>query len=105
MMQTDLYFGQAIPSGGVITEAEWKAFTEMHIARIFTNGSTVFKTTGTWYDPVQKKLITEPGYVVTYIYKRSAQMSEKIDSLRQHYITAFQQQAVLRVDKKVRAGF
>jgi hypothetical protein len=105
MMQTDLYFGQAIPTGGMVTEAEWKEFTEKHIARIFSKGSTVFATTGSWYDPVQKKLITEPSYIVSCVYKKSSRMSEKIDSLRLLYINAFHQQAVLRIDKKVRADF
>jgi hypothetical protein len=105
MMQTELYFGQAIPAGGMVTEAEWKEFTEKHIARIFVKGSTVYRTTGSWYDPVMKKLITEPAYVVSYVYKKSSNMSKMIDSLRYHYIITFHQQAVLRVDSKVRADF
>jgi len=105
MMETDLYFGQTKPGGGVITEAEWRNFREDQIARVFKEGSTIISSIGSWYDPESHKLITEPSYVVVYFYKRSSQISQQIDSLRNWYKARFQQQSVLRVDKKVKAMF
>lgn len=105
MVETDLYFGQSKPGGGTITENEWKSFKEDHIDRVFKEGSTVIKATGNWYDPVSQKAITEPTYVVAYFYKKSAPVSRQIDSLRYWYKHRFQQQSVLRVDKKVKATF
>ena len=105
MIETGLYFGQLKPGGGQVTAAEWNSFKENEMAKVFTAGNTVFNATGNWYDPVSKELITEPTYVVVYIYKRSAQVSNEIDSLRDLYKTRFQQQSVLRVDKKVKVKF
>jgi hypothetical protein len=105
MVETDLYFGQTRPDGSMITETEWKNFRENQIAKVFKEGCTVISASGNWLDPVSHKLITEPSYVVIYNYKRSSQKSQEIDSLRSRYKNMFQQQAVLRVDKKAKATF
>ena len=105
MIETDLYFGQSKPDGSMITEAEWTSFKETRINKVFTEGNTIISVTGNWFDPVSHKLITEPTYVVVYDYKKSSRISQQIDSLRYWYKTMFQQQSVLRVDKKVKASF
>ena len=89
----------------MVTELEWKQFTENYLSKVFKEGSTVVNVTGNWYDPDSKKLITEPTYKVIYFYKRSPGISSQIDSLRYWYKTLFQQQSVLRVDRKVNASF
>ncbi len=105
MMETNLYFGQAKPTGGMVTEAEWNTFKENYISKVFKEGSTVVNVTGNWYDPDARKLITEPTYQVICFYKKSPLISKQIDSLRYWYKTMFQQQSVLRVDRKVKALF
>ena len=89
----------------MITEMEWNNFKESQIFRIFKEGSTTISATGSWLDPVTQKLISEPTYIVTYFHKRSPKISKQIDSLRNQYKSMFQQQAILRVDKKVQASF
>lgn len=105
MMETNLYFGLAKPGGGQVTEEEWNRFKQESVAAVFKEGSTVYSATGNWYDPDARKLISEPTYMVVYFYKPSKNISRQIDSLRQLYKTLFQQQSVLRVDKKVAATF
>ena len=105
MIETNLYFGQSKPSGGMITEAEWNQFKDNYISKTFKKGNTVINVTGQWYDPDRHKLITEPAYLVICDYKPSDRISKQIDSLRYWYKTLFQQQSVLRVDKKVKASF
>jgi hypothetical protein len=105
MIETDLYFGQSKPDGEMITEKEWNSFKENQIAKVFKEGSTVLNGVGNWFDPENHKLITEPTYVVIYFYKKSQAVSKQIDSLRYWYKTMFQQQSVLRVDRKVKASF
>ena len=105
MIQTDLYFGLSKPDGGMVTEEEWQSFKENEIARVFKEGSTVLDGVGNWHDSNRNKLITEPTYVVTYFHKKTPQLSNQIDSLRYRYKILFQQQSVLRVDKKVKATF
>ncbi len=105
MMETHLYFGQSKPAGGMVSETEWNQFKENYISKVFKEGSTVVNVTGNWYDPDNRKLITEPTYQVIYFYKKSKTVSVQIDSLRYWYKTLFQQQSVLRVDRKVHASF
>ena len=105
LVETTLYFGQSKPDGGMITEKEWNEFKVNYIAKVYSKGSTVLNATGSWLDPASHKLITEPTYVVMHTYKRSQFMSKQIDSLRYWYKTLFQQQSVLRIDRKVKATF
>jgi hypothetical protein len=105
MIETNLYFGQSKPDGGRITEEEWRSFRENRIAPVFKEGSTVINAMGNWYDPVNRKLITEPTYIVVYFHKNSPQLSKQIDSIRYWYKIMFQQQSILRVDKKVTTDF
>lgn len=105
MTETNLYFGLSKPSGGQVSEEEWNRFKEEKIAVVFKEGSTVYRATGNWFDPAVGKLITEPTYVVVYFYRHSKELSSRIDSLRNVYKSLFQQQSVLRVDKKVKAAF
>lgn len=105
MIETNLYFGQSKPGGGTITETEWTQFKEDHISKVFKEGSTIVNVTGNWYDPQNRKLITEPTYKIIYLYKRNKRLSIQIDSLRYWYKSQFQQQSVLRIDKKVKASF
>ena len=89
----------------MVSAKEWTAFKEQYISKVFKEGSTVVSVDGNWMDTDTKKLITEPTYVVLYYYKKSASVSKQIDSLRYWYKTLYQQQSVLRVDKKVNAEF
>ena len=105
MVETSLYFGQSKPDGGKVTETEWNRFKEIHISKVFKEGSTVINVSGNWYDTALGKLITEPTYVVIYYHKPSPGLSRQIDSVRYWYKIQFNQQSVLRVDKKVKASF
>ncbi len=105
MTETSLYFGQSIPGGGMVNEKDWNNFKENYIRKVFKEGSTVISVSGNWYDTASHQLITEPNYVVIYYYKKSPQISRQIDSLRYWYKNLFQQQSVLRVDKKTIASF
>ena len=105
MMETNLYFGLLKPAGGMVSEAKWNGFKENNISKIFKEGFSIVNVSGSWYDKEKQILITEPTYKVIYLHKKSSALSKQIDSLRQHYKILFQQQAVLRVDKKVQASF
>ena len=104
-VETNLYFGQMRPDGTMVTNLEWNNFRSNQMASVFKHGCTVINTSGNWLDPETHKLITEPGHVVIYYYKNSRQMSQQIDSLRKWYVSMFQQQSVLRVDKKAKVSF
>ena len=69
----------------MITEKEWNGFKETYISTVFREGSSVTTIAGNWYDTAARKLITEPTYMVSYYYKKSKAVSNKIDSLRTWY--------------------
>ncbi|MGN6617678.1 MAG: DUF3574 domain-containing protein [Ilyomonas sp.] len=105
MTETSLYFGQSKPDGSIINEKEWNQFKEDYILTTFLEGSSIIRVDGSWKDTVTHKVITEPVYMVIYYYRSTPLMSKRIDSLRNQYIKRFQQQSVLRVDKRVKASF
>ncbi len=105
MVETSLYFGQSRPDGGVVTAEEWARFHNEYVLKVFREGATAIPVSGNWYDPDKRHLISEPVYIVVYLHKPSTVISREIDNLGQQYIQSFGQQAVMRVDKKVKATF
>jgi len=105
MIETNLYFGQSRPDGSMITETEWNDFKQDYIDKVFKEGYSVFSLTGNWYDTAARKMITEPSYMVTCDYRNSRDISNRIDSICYWYKILFVQQAVLRVDRKVKLRF
>ncbi|MBD0377144.1 MAG: DUF3574 domain-containing protein [Flavisolibacter sp.] len=103
MTQTDLYFGQLKLNGDSVSKQEWQVFAEQYISKVFPQGSSVVTTTGHWYDTAQHRLVTEPSRIILSVNKMSSHLSKQIDSLRYWYKTLYQQQSVLRVDRKVKA--
>ncbi|MES2774262.1 MAG: DUF3574 domain-containing protein [Bacteroidota bacterium] len=100
-VQTDLYFGMAKPDGSMIADSSWNQFVARHISNVFRDGFTEIKAEGKWLDTLTKQIISEPSHVIIVINKMTRRLSADIDSLINAYKAIFQQQAVLRVDKKV----
>ena len=103
-VETDLFFGFSKP-GGTISESEWKGFMEQYISPVFIHGFTVIPAQGKWLDDSTHILISEPSVMVIAVHHQEKQLSVRIDSLRENYKRLFQQQAVLRVDKKVKMQY
>src|SRR5262245_58039073 len=88
-VETSVYVVQSKPDGGMVSEKEWNSFKESNISKVFKEGSSVVSLSGNWYDTAARKLITEPTYMVSYYYKKSATISKQIDSLRAWYKQLF----------------
>lgn len=102
-VETRLYFGQFKLDGGSVSEKEWNDFVVQYVSKVFPDGSTIENASGNWYDTAQHKLVIEPSKVLTAINQHSDKLDQRIDSLRYWYKQLYQQQSVLRVDRKVRA--
>ena len=100
--QTDLYFGQLTLSGDTLTMQQWNTFAQQYISKVFSNGCTVISAAGYWFDTAQHRLITEPSRIVISVNKMTPRFSKQIDSLRYWYKIGYQQQSVLRIDRKVK---
>ncbi|PSJ73226.1 DUF3574 domain-containing protein [Sphingobacteriales bacterium UPWRP_1] len=104
LTRTELYFGLAKPDGTYITEKDWQVFADSVITPAFSEGSTIINGSGQWLGN-NGRLISEPSKVVIVFSKMSKKQSRKIEQVRQQYKTLFKQEAVMRVDEKMRVGF
>lgn len=103
--RTDLYFGRSIPGGGMVSEAQWKSFSDSIVSPRFPEGYTVSDATGKWMDTDIHSTITEPTMVLTFIGKKSKTRQAHLDTIIQVYRRQFQQQAILRLDTKAQVKF
>jgi hypothetical protein len=104
-VQTELYFGLSQGNGNIISDAAWNIFVKEHVSRTFPQGFTILTSEGTWMNETEKKLRGEPSHIIISLNKMNPLLSRDIDSLRIIYKELFQQQFVLRVDKKASADF
>lgn len=102
MQQTDLYFGRNIPGGGQVTTQQWSTFSDSILTPSFPGGYTETDAKGKWVDAGIGKTIAEDTKRITVIGKRSAKRNSQLNQITQAYIHRFHQQAVLRVDTKIR---
>lgn len=100
--ETQLFFGQNRMDGTEITSEEWTDFKQTFLRSYFTAGFTELAAKGSWYDSALAQNITEPTILIIYIHPQTQAESLKIDSLRNVYKSIFQQQSVLRTDKKIK---
>lgn len=100
-VETDLYFGMALPDSRQIDAAAWNQFVHDEISAVFPDGFTVIPANGSWKNK-QGMVITEPSHVVITLHKKSKNLDRRVDALRRKYQSAFQQESVLRVDLPVK---
>jgi hypothetical protein len=89
-----LYFGRAIPAGGMVSEAEWQAFVSDFVTPRLPKGFSIFEGNGQWQDP-RGKIWREPGYVIEVHHTRGEDEA-KIVEIAEEYKRRFHQDAVLR---------
>jgi Protein of unknown function (DUF3574) len=104
MTRTELFFGLSKPDGGIIAAQDWQAFADTVISKTFPDGSTLVDARGQWLG-TDGKTISESSKILILVSKMNASQTAKIEEVRNKYKKYFQQEAVLRVDDKVRVGF
>lgn len=104
MTETDLFFGLSKPDGSMISNKDWQAFADTVITKSFTQGSTLIDARGQWLGN-DGKLISESSKILIIISKLNPERSKQINLVREKYKKYFQQEAVLRVDKRVKVEF
>lgn len=87
-----LYFGTARP-GGVVSDAEWKAFVDEVITPRFP-GFTEWNATGHWQSE------REASHVVEIVHPNRAENDRRLAEIIDTYKSRFQQQAVYWVRGK-----
>jgi hypothetical protein len=100
MVVDRLFFGTNIPSGGQVSDDDWKAFVKDVVTPRFKDGLTVLEGDGQWLDP-RGDVVREHVHIVEVAHKTSAEHDEAIAAIAAEYKKRFKQDAVLRVTEPV----
>jgi hypothetical protein len=95
--RTELFFGLSRP-GGVVTEAEFKAFVDIYVTPRFPDGLTLLTGIGQFRDAGGTILVEGSKLLILLYPRRDRDADAKIEQIRSDYKRAFQQQSVLRAD-------
>ena len=95
MVVDRLYFGTERP-GGVVSDAEWKAFVDETIATDFPGGFTTWDASGGWLG-ADGRALREASHVVEVVHPPGAAVDDAIARAIGDYRERFGQEAVMRV--------
>jgi Protein of unknown function (DUF3574) len=104
MVETMLYMGMLRP-GGSISRYEFNTFIETEVVPRWKEGFTILDGQGLWLSEQRNITEREPSHVLVRLHDGSATASADIEAIRNAYIKAFEQDAVLRTDRSTCADF
>jgi len=104
MVETTLHLGLLKP-GGSVSRFDFAAFVETEVAPRWAEGFTVLEAEGLWRSEQRGINEREPSRLLIRLHDGSVDASAKIEAIRNAYIAAFQQDAVLRTDRPTCADF
>jgi len=104
MAQTELYFGMKGPKGAVIPDSSFRRFIEAEVSPRFPMGYTLRQAEGQW-QMKDGSVVSEPSRLLTLVHPRRGEYSLQIDSIADSYCDQFEQEAVMRISRKVQAAF
>lgn len=99
-----LYFGRAIPGGGVVSDEEWSAFVAEVVTPRFPDGLTIHSAHGQWRDATGA-IVREPVMVIEILHPPGDAADRAIEEIVRAYREKFRQEAVLRVRGRARVSF
>lgn len=104
MIHDRLYFGRHRPDGGVVNDAEWRAFVDDMLTPRFPDGLTIVSATGQWRG-ADGRIEREPSEVVSILHAGDAASRRAIEEIVAEYRRRFAQDAVLRERGRTCAKF
>jgi hypothetical protein len=102
--RTERFFGLRKPNGTEVKNAEFQQFLDRGVTPRFPDGFTVISGQGQFKD-ASGAILKERSKLLILLYPISATSSQPIEQIRKAYVTAFQQQSVLRTDNLSCAAF
>jgi Protein of unknown function (DUF3574) len=102
--RTELFFGLRKPNGAEVNNAEFQRFLNREVTPRFPDGFTVISGQGQFKD-ARGAILQERSKLLILLYPIAASSNQQIEQIRKAYITAFQQQSVLRADNLSCAAF
>lgn len=103
-VRSEIYFGMAKPTGGRVSEAEWRAFVDETITPRFPAGLSVLSAEGQWRG-ADGAIVREPSRVLVLLHAPDRATAAEIDRIRTAYRERFHQEAVLKVTTRARVEF
>lgn len=100
----DLYFGRNIGGTFGVDDAEWQAFVDREITPRFPDGLSITDLSGQWRGP-SGEIVREPSKAVMVILSGEPGQREKLDAIRAAYVAAFDQDAVMLIQRPACVGF
>jgi hypothetical protein len=102
--RTELFFGLRKPNGTEVNNAEFQRFLDREVTPRFPDGFTVMSGRGQFKD-THGVILQERSKLLILLNPIAATSNQQIEQIRKAYITAFQQQSVLRADNLSCAAF
>lgn len=104
MVETMLYMGMLRP-GGSISRYEFNQFVEKEVVPRWKEGFTILEGQGLWLSEQRNITEREPSHVLVRLHDGSPEASAQVEAIRDAYIKAFTQDAVLRTDRATCTDF
>jgi Protein of unknown function (DUF3574) len=102
--RTELFLGLHKPNGTDVNNTEFQQFLDREVTPRFPDGFTVISGRGQFKD-AHGVILQEQSKLLILLYPIAATSNQQIEQIRKAYITAFQQQSVLRTDDLSCAAF
>jgi hypothetical protein len=94
LIQTDLYFGRNIPTGGEVSESQFRTFVDSVITPRFPAGLTILDARGQFQGSTGT-IIQEPSKVVSLILDDTLINENSVNQIIDEYLGQFNQESVL----------
>ena len=102
--RTELFFGLRKANGTEVNKGEFQRFLDREVTPRFPDGFTVISGQGQFKD-TRGAILQERSKMLILLYPIAVNHNQQIEQIRKAYITAFQQQSVLRADDLSCAAF
>lgn len=102
--RTELFLGLRKPNGMEVNNAEFQRFLDREVTPRFPDGFTLLTGNGQFKN-TRGVILKERSHLLILLYPVAIDSSQKIEQIRKAYMTAFQQQSVLRADELACASF
>lgn len=97
-VRTELYFGTNKATGGEVSDADFNAFIDTEVTRLFPDGLTLLTGRGQFRSSTGA-LIREKSHVLILLYPAQTQdANRRVQEIRELYKKAHNQESVLRGD-------
>ena len=104
MVQTELFFGRNVPSGGEVSEEDFQAFLEEVVTREFPAGLTVFDAYGQQQDR-GAPLTGQKTKVVLLVHQKGSAGAAKVAKVIKEYRDRFGKPQVMHTTESVEPEF